>query len=151
MIGLLLTTVGLLQPIELPDSAYADTEAVTNIVLVPLVPNYREYRFTISVEGNPSNNVEIVLGGDSNKDGVLDMCEYERIIGWDSGCWKDVDVHAGIESFLGNDGTERSWVFRYEEWPIDWTSIKVVRRGVAVQDDSVEIFNKAMGFYIHIR
>lgn len=40
MIEVMLMTVGLLQPVEIPDSLYADTETSTNVTLVPLLPDY---------------------------------------------------------------------------------------------------------------
>lgn len=151
MIEVMLMTVGLLQPVEIPDSLYADTETSTNVTLVPLLPDYREYRFTIAVEGSLSNNVEIALGPDSNSNGILDMSEYERIIGWDAGVWKDLDVLTGNETIVGTNGTERSWSFGCDQWPADWTCVRVIRRGMFTSEESVEIFNKAMGFYIRVK
>ena len=68
----------------LPPSAFADTEASTNIVIAPLVGG-RTFTVMLSLDATDSNCVEFAVGHDAAPaDGALSHAEASLQFGWDA-------------------------------------------------------------------
>jgi hypothetical protein len=74
-----LTVAGLGEP------AFADRETSATFALPQ--PSERNWRLALSLEGTPSNSVEIAFGRDSNANAALDAEEIAATVGWDRGMW----------------------------------------------------------------
>ena len=74
-------------PPALSPSAFADTEASTNIVISPLVGR-RSFAVLLSLDATASNCVEVAVGYDAAPaDGALSHAESSLLFGWDCGHW----------------------------------------------------------------
>ena len=74
-------------PPMLPLSAFADTEASTNIAITPLVGG-RSFTVSLSLDAAASNCVEVAVGHDAAPaDGVLSHAEASLRFGWNCGHW----------------------------------------------------------------
>ena len=74
-------------PPALSPSAFADTEASTNIVISPLVGR-RSFAVSLSLDATASNCVEVAVGHDAAPaDGALSHAESSLQFGWDGGLW----------------------------------------------------------------
>ena len=74
-------------PPALAPSAYADTEASTNIAIAPLVGG-RSFTVSLSLDAAASNCVEVAVGHDATPtDGALSHAEASLQFGWDGGHW----------------------------------------------------------------
>lgn len=71
----------------LPPVAHADGEVSTNIPFSAALDVAGRFCFDLSFLATPSNNVEVAFGNDVNFDGVLELEEIDRIVGWDCGAW----------------------------------------------------------------
>ena len=74
-------------PPMLPLSAFADTEASTNIAITPLVGG-RSFTVSLSLDATASNCVEVAVGHDAAPaDGALSHADSSLQFGWDGGLW----------------------------------------------------------------
>ena len=73
---------------------FADLESSATFSLPPAGAG--NWRLTLSLEGTPSNCVEVAFGRDANTNAVLDVEEITATIGWDRGVWF-VGGGAGLE------------------------------------------------------
>ncbi len=74
-------------PPMLPPSAFADTEATTNIAITPLVGE-RSVTVSLSLDAADSNCVEVAVGHNTAPpDGILSHAEASLRFGWDGGLW----------------------------------------------------------------
>ncbi len=74
-------------PSTLAPSAYADTEAATNIAIA-VQDASRSFSVSLSLDASASNCVEVAVGHDAMpSDGGLSVSEASILFGWDSGCW----------------------------------------------------------------
>ena len=71
----------------LPPVVYADTETTTNVPFTAALDVAGRFSFTLSCRATPSNKVEVAFGRDVNANGVLDIEEVDRVVGWDCGSW----------------------------------------------------------------
>ena len=69
----------------LPQSEWADTEVMTNVVIN--LSNSRTFSWRLEMDASPTNNVLIALGKDTNADGELTPSEWETTLGWDCDTW----------------------------------------------------------------
>ena len=97
------------EPISaLPLSAYADTEAVTNVAFNAGDSDDRLFRLSLELNATADNNVSILFGTDANENGVLDREEADTVVGWDSGSWFWRDRVTGAEAHTARtDGRRR--------------------------------------------
>ncbi len=72
---------------ELPLSQHADTETTTNVPFAAALDTVGRFSLTLTCRATPSNNVEVAFGVDRNGNGVLELDETERVVGWDCGSW----------------------------------------------------------------
>jgi hypothetical protein len=86
----LVATVALAEriaPPTLPSSAFADTEASTNIAFTAWDVS-RSFSVSLSLDAGASNCVEIAVGADTAPaNGSLSTAEASLRFGWDCGCW----------------------------------------------------------------
>ena len=74
-------------PSMLPPSAFADTEASTNIAIAALDAS-RSFSVSLSLDAGASNCVEVAVGHDAApSDGGLSAAEVSLLFGWDCGRW----------------------------------------------------------------
>ena len=74
-------------PASLPPAVHADTEVSTNVPFTATLDAAGRFAFDLSCRATPSNNVEVAFGTDANGDGVLELEETDRVVGWDCGSW----------------------------------------------------------------
>ena len=72
---------------QLPKAARPLAEVETNVVFSTGAATDNKWTLTIERDTATSNSVEVVLGCDTNEDGVLGIEEWELSIGWDCGEW----------------------------------------------------------------
>ena len=74
-------------PPVLPVSAFADTEASTNIAIA-VQDASRSFSVSLSLDASASNCVEVAVGHDAAlSDGGLSAAEASLLFGWDCGRW----------------------------------------------------------------
>ncbi len=72
---------------SLPPTIHSDTETTTNVPFVASLDAVGRFSLMLSCHATPSNNVEVAFGVDRNGNGVLELAETERVVGWDCGFW----------------------------------------------------------------
>ena len=72
---------------QLPTPVRALAEVETNVVFSTGADTDNKWTRTRERDAATSNSVEVVLGCDTNEDGVLGIGEGELSIGWDCGEW----------------------------------------------------------------
>ena len=72
---------------SLPEAVRPMAEVETNVVFSTGSATDNKWTLTIARDTATSNSVEVVLGCDTNEDGVLGIEEGELSIGWDCGEW----------------------------------------------------------------
>jgi hypothetical protein len=86
----ILTSVSLAEriaPLALPPSAFADTEASTNIAITTWNVS-RSFSVSLSLDATASNCVEVAVGADAAPaNGQLSVAEASLRFGWDCGHW----------------------------------------------------------------
>ena len=87
-------------PARLAPYQQMDTEVVTNIQYSLDIQALRRYSITLELYGTPSNNLEVAIGTDSNRDGALSFDERGLWLAWDCGEW--------FFGGMGDDGWEMS-------------------------------------------
>ena len=71
-----------------PESPFADTEAVTNAtVRASLIQRARSFSGDIALYTTPSNALEVAFGTSCNGDGILLPGDETFSIGWENGGW----------------------------------------------------------------
>ena len=72
---------------QLPEAARTLAEVETNVVFSTGAATDNKWTLTIERDAATSNSVEVVLGCDTNEDGVLGIEEGDLCVGWDCGEW----------------------------------------------------------------
>ena len=72
---------------QMPEPVRTLAEVETNVVFSTGAATDNKWTLTIERDTATSNSVEVVLGCDTNEDGVLGIEEGELSIGWDCGGW----------------------------------------------------------------
>ena len=72
---------------QMPEPVRALAEVETNVVFSAGSATDNKWTLTIERNAAVSNCIEVVLGRDTNEDGVLGIEEGELSIGWDFGEW----------------------------------------------------------------
>ena len=111
-------------------SAFADAESATNVVLS--VDRARLFSIGFEIELSPSttNCLEIALGADSDGDGELSPEEADALFGYDCGEWfmRNGDG-AEVSGAASGVRPRREAVFPKRALRPDWSHIRVTRRG----------------------
>ena len=144
----------------LPQSAFADTEVSTNIVFVVERPAMTRIEFTVALDATPTNNVEVAIGTDANRDGNLAVEEAAYVFGYDCGTW--FARSAGLEGLgsleclgslegLGGGRVEKTFVLKRRQLDTAWNLVKVTRRGCGAVCELVEAKGRKPGFKLEMR
>ena len=158
--------------VALGSSAFADTEAVTNVAFAAERNRPTTLRFDFNAAQN--NNAEVVFGCDADGDGELSDDEERLCFGWDCGKWKLVDcrdlsavslpsAQSGIVRaywelrFIGcrveahSDGESASLTLSEALAPTDFNMVKVTCRGVPSPEFSMRSPSRKIGLRITLR
>ena len=152
---------------SVPPPLYSDTESVTNAPLGRALTSARFLRIGIKLLASPSNNVEVAFG--TGQVGELLFGEESFCLGWDCGAWFIASTTNRIEGSIctntaprslsfeirvAGDGTSRAWTAATTgggaftnlpavppDWTFsrDWTTVRLVVRGVDARDESVSV------------
>jgi len=140
----------------LPSSAYADTEASTNVPFRVDATRMTRLAFTLSVDASPSNCVEVAIGADADGNGDLSLDETDHAFGYDCGYWFHRDaVRDQVENQGGGgEGTapvERTFVLWRRELSGTWNLMKVIRRGRADVGEIVFAEGSTPGTSVYVK
>ena len=149
-----------LKPARLAPSLFADTEVSTNVTCNLNLPSLKMYRLALGLVATTSNEVEVVIGADADRDGRLSFDERGWWIAWDCGEWFLGGMRDEVWG-MGEAVSEEGWRFvtggpdtngvvwayievdirrrkSYPAWLYSdtWNLMKVTRRGV---DDPLEL------------
>ena len=139
---------------QLPDSEFADTEVITNIVLSLSCDDISRLQFTIDLEASPSNNVEVAVGHDADGDGHLALEESAFVVGYDCGEWftRSAASDAVTCEPVSNSGMfHRVCSIRAVNVDPLWNLAKVTRRGFGYAGETVVVEPVASGFILKMR
>ena len=140
---------------ELPASEFADTEVSTNVVIAvrDAARPYAEVSLALTV--SPSNCVEVSVGVDANGDGVLDLDEADQTFGYNCGTWfcRDARTDDSSKEAESRMSGRVSRSFKVKKGRVDanWNLARIVRRGVAVVDESVSVDTQGPTLMIFLR
>ena len=138
----------------LPQSAFADTEVSTNIAFVVERPAMTRIEFSVALDATPTNNVEVAIGTDANRDGNLAVEEAAYVFGYDCGAW--FARSAGLEGLgslegLGGGRVEKTFVLKRRQLDTAWNLVKVTRRGWGSTCELVEAKGRKPGLKLEVR
>ena len=162
-------------------SAFADTEASTNIAMKPLVGG-RSFTISLSLDAMVSNCVEVAVGHDANPaDGALSAAESSLQFGWDGGLWflAAPGLTNRVEIAPAGSETRKTLLLRIGVRPSDavrdvalldgaspllpnppaialpsaasWNMLRVTTRGCAPPQESLEVLNSPDGTQLIMR
>ena len=168
-------------PPVLAPSAFADTEASTNIAIAPLVGG-RSFTVTLSLDATSSNCVEVAAGNDATPtDNVLSHAESTIQFGWDGGLWflAAPGLTNRVEIAPAGPETRKTLLLRLGVRPNDkvrdialldgttpllpnspafalptatsWNMLRVTTRGCAPPQESLEVRNSPDGTQLIMR
>ena len=168
-------------PPTLPPSAFADTEASTNIAIAPLMGG-RSFTVSLSLDATASNCVEIAVGQDAAPaDGALSHAESSLQFGWDGGLWflAAPGLTNRVEIASVGSETRKTLLLRLGVRPNDtvrdvafldgaspllpnlmaialpsaasWNMLRVTTRGCAPPQESLEVRNSPDGTQLILR
>ena len=168
-------------PLQLPRSAFADTEAATNVPVAFGQQGVRNFCFGLAFAGTASNNVQLAFGRDADADGVLAAAETDLTFAWDCGRWAIRDSE-GSESFAAAATTnvvkELDWDLSLRrrrprcltvtengaaifaelaqqpaDWFFDpnWNLVRLTVRGVDAPEEEARVELKIQGYVLHVR
>jgi len=126
---------------QLPPSAYADTEASTNVAF-SVDGAWRRLKFRLALEMSPSNGVEVAVGTDADGDGRLSPDESAHVFGCDCGVWFSRDLAADDEFREAQPASgrcERTFTLRRRELDSSWNLLRVTRRGPDVGGELTKV------------
>ena len=88
----------------LPPVTHDDTETVTNVPFAAWQDYAGKFKFSLTCQTTPTNNVQVAFGTDADDDGVLSLAESDLIVGWDCGTWFVQNGFEGerVESAVGS-------------------------------------------------
>lgn len=140
-------------PIDgLPVPECADTEVSTNIPIRVDLDRMDKMRFVVELSASLTNDLEVLIGCDSDTNGVLAVEESRLAFGYDCGRWFVRNgEHVETEEICDGAMTRRELSVRYKDFAPDWNLVKVVRRGFGSIGESVSLVNEAKRFSIFVR
>lgn len=138
---------------QLPDSEFADTEVVTNLVLSQPCDDISGLQFTIDLQASPSNNVEVAVGHDADGDGHLSLDESDLAVGYDCGRWfvrSSADDSATATDAADSGVFRRTYRIRARRVNPLWNLVKLTRRGIGASAESVSVEFVEHGFMVRL-
>ena len=127
------------------DPPYPETS--TNIAIAVNMERLDMVSFSLDMSQPASNEVVVAVGRDADNDGDLSFGEAAFIFGCDDGMNYYADLSAG--SVLENAANPR--VFKACEWNGEWNLVKVIKRGLGVVGESVDVTVETKKFVIRLR
>ena len=168
-------------PSTLAPSAYADTEASTNIAIAALNAS-RSFSVSLSLDALASNCVEVAVGSDAAPaNGRLSAAEASLLFGWDCGRWflDAPGLTNRVEMLPAGDGARKTVTLKLGVRPNDtireirlldggvpilpsplgmalptvtsWNMLRVTTRGCAPPQESLEVRNSPDGTQLIMR
>ena len=140
---------------EQPASEFADTEVSTNVVIAVRDAARPYAEISLALTASSSNCVEVSVGVDANGDGVLDLDEADQTFGYNCGTWfcrdaRTDDSSKEAESRMSGR-VSRSFKVKPGRVDANWNLARIVRRGVAVIDESVSVDTQGPTLMIFLR
>ena len=124
--------------VGLPPVAHADTETVANVPLAAPLDTAGRFAFSLTCIATPTNNVEVAFGRDANGNGVLDVDEMERVVGWDCGAWFTHSCADGERVTAETSSAEET---RTISWELK-TGLRGAPSRLSVVADGVAVFSE---------
>ncbi len=132
---------------SLPEAAFADAEACTNIALNVNAARLERLTLSVSFDSCATNEVLVAIGADGDNDGDLSFGEAALVYGCDCGAWYRADLRTGATGAADGNGL----VIGKGEFDPTWNLVKVVRRGADEMGESVSVDVEKVRFDIRIR
>ena len=132
---------------SLPPSAYADTEAATNIALNVNAARLEKLMLSVTFDTCETNEVLVAIGADTDENGDLSFDETALLYGCDCGAWYRADLRTGATGPADSNGL----VIGKNQFDPSWNIVKVIRRGLGEIDESVFVDEERVRFDIRIR
>ena len=140
---------------EQPASEFADTEVSTNVVIAVRDAAHPYAEVSLALTASSSNCVEVSVGVDANRDGVLDLDEADQTFGYNCGTWfcRDARTDDSLKEAESRMSGRVSRSFKVKKGRVDanWNLARIVRRGVAVVDESVSVDTQGPTLMIFLR
>lgn len=127
------------------DPPYPETS--TNIAIAVNMERLDMVSFALDITPPASNEVVVAVGNDADNDGDLSFGEAAFIFGCDDGMHYYADLSTG--AVLEN--APNSHVFKSCEWNGEWNLIKVIKRGLGVVGESVDVTVETKKLVIRLR
>ena len=127
------------------DPPYPETS--TNIAIAVNMERLDMVSFALNMSQPASNEVVVAVGRDADNDGDLSFGEAAFIFGCDDGMHYYADLSTG--SVDGNAANPH--VFKSCEWNGEWNLFKVIKRGLGVVGESVDVTVEAKKLVIFLR
>ena len=148
---------------QVAPSQCADTESTTNRTWILDKPSLKQWRLSVALVGTSSNNLDVVVGHDADRDGRLSFDERGWWIIWDCGEWiagglggafepvtcgpdSNGVVRAHVEVDVRRHKANPPWM--YSE---TWDLVQVTRRGVDDPHERVELGTTTSGTLLLLR
>lgn len=127
------------------DPPYPETS--TNIAIAVNMARLDMVSFALNMSQPASNEVVVAVGKDADNDGDLSFGEAAFIFGCDDSMHYYADLSTGsvVES------AANPHVFKSCEWNGEWNLVKVIKRGLGVVGESVDVTVEAKKLVILLR
>lgn len=127
------------------DPPYPETS--TNIAIAVNIARLDMVSFALNMSQPASNEVVVAVGRDADNDGDLSFGEAAFIFGCDDGMHYYADLSTGsVDGCAANPH-----VFKSCEWNGEWNLVKVIKRGLGVVGESVDVTVEAKKLVIFLR
>ena len=127
------------------DPPYPETS--TNIAIAVNMERLDMVSFALNMSQPASNEVVVAVGCDADNDGDLSFGEAAFIFGCDDGMHYYADLSTGsVDGSAANPH-----VFKAYEWNGEWNLVKVIKRGLGVVGESVDVMVETKKFVIRLR
>ena len=127
------------------DPPYPETS--TNISIAVNMERLDMVSFSLDMLQPTSNEVVVAVGSDADNDGDLSFGEAAFIFGCDDG----MNYYADLSTGSVFENAANPHVFKAYEWNGEWNLVKVIKRGLGVVGESVDVTVETKKFVIHLR
>ena len=103
--------------------------------------------FSLDMSQPASNEVVVAVGRDADNDGDLSFGEAAFIFGCDDG----MNYYADLSTGSVFENAANPHVFKACEWNGEWNLVKVIKRGLGVVGESVDVTVESKKFVIRLR
>lgn len=132
-----------LRPGEMPNP---EVSFCTNLSV--RLQDFKAMHFDIDVAApSLTNEIAVAVGNDADEDGDLSFDEAAFMWGCDCGEWYCADLETGAVSA----GPTNSLTVGRRTWNAEWNLVKVIRRGLGEQTESVTAREEHTWLYIRIK